>query len=321
MTASGIGYDRDLFVLPFDHRSSFEAGLLGIRDRQPEPHEIEQLSTYKRIIYDGLLEALDKGAPIKSAAILVDQTYGEAILRDARDRGIITCVPVEKSGQTEFDFEHGDHFRERIQDAHPTFVKVLVRYNPDGDPQVNENQRKRLKILSDYTHSSGYKFMFELLVPATPCQLEAVGGDKRTYDLSLRPELTVRAMAGLQAANIEPDVWKLEGVEESRASLDVVTQARSGGRNKVGVIVLGRGEDEGRVGTWLKVGAQTEGVIGFAVGQTVFWQPLVDHKDGKIDRTQAVSRIASTYQGLYNLFIQTCADASLSKGETVSGAS
>ena len=29
MDIATLGYDRELFVLPFDHRASFEAGLLG----------------------------------------------------------------------------------------------------------------------------------------------------------------------------------------------------------------------------------------------------------------------------------------------------
>ena len=267
------------------------------------PQEVERLSAYKRIIYEGLLEALENGVPAETAAILVDQKYDAQILADAREQGIITCVPVEKSGQAGFDFEYGDDFGRRLQDAAPTFVKALVRYNPEDDAGVNETQRQRLKVLSDYSHSNGYKFMFELLVPATAHQLESVSQDPRAYDLRLRPELTVRAMTELQDAGVEPDVWKLEGTEDSDAARSFVVQARAGGRDDVGLIILGRGEDEERVREWLATGARTEGVIGFAVGRTVFWQPLVDHKDGKTSRADAVSRIAGTYQRLYELFV------------------
>ncbi len=164
MAISGLGYRKDLFVLPFDHRSSFERGLLGISGRQADPREVEQLSGYKRIIYEGLLEAVESGVPAETAAILVDQKYGAQILIDAREQDIITCVPVEKSGQNEFGLEFGDDLRQHIKEATPIFTKALVPYNPDGDAGVNENQRRRLKALSDYAQSSGYKFMFELLV-------------------------------------------------------------------------------------------------------------------------------------------------------------
>ena len=309
MAAAPPGYNKDLFVLPFDHRGSFEAGLLGIRGRPAEPHEVEQLAAYKRIIYDGFLEATKDGVPTEKAAILVDQTYGHAILADALARGITTCVPVEKSGQDEFDFEYGGQFREHIQEASPTFVRVLVRYNPEGDGTVNETQRRRLKLLSDYTHSAGYKFMFELLVPATPSQLDSAGQDRRAFDLRLRPALTIRAIADIQDAGVEPDVWKLEGTEDAGAMEKIVSQVQSGGRDDVRIIVLGRGEDEERVRQWLVTGARTDGVIGFAVGRTIFWQPLVGHKEGMLSSREAAGQIAGRYRALYRLFIEARAGA------------
>ncbi|MCH7892397.1 MAG: DUF2090 domain-containing protein [Gemmatimonadetes bacterium] len=227
MTIAGLGYPKGLFVLPFDHRSSFERGLLGISGRQPDSGEVEQLSAYKRIIYEGLLEALSNGVPKESAAMLVDQKYGARLLAEANALGIVTCAPVEKSGQSEFDFEYGDDFRQHIEKAAPTFTKALVRYNPEGDATANEKQRRRLATLSDYAHSNGYKFMFELLVPATESQAEAVAQDIHAYDLKLRPELTTRPMAELQDVGVEPDVWKLEGTEDPEAARSFVAQARA----------------------------------------------------------------------------------------------
>ncbi len=309
MKVSSPGYHKNLFILPFDHRSSFEAGLLGIRGRDADPQEVAQLAAYKQVIYDGFLLALDQGVPVETAAILVDQKYGGELLADANQKGITTCTSVEKSGQAEFDFEYGDEFGSHLRDASPTFAKVLVRYNPGGDSRVNENQRQRLELLSQHTHSEGYKFMFELLVPATQDQISAVDQDPHRYDAEVRPQLTVRAIQELQDANIEPDVWKLEGVDDPEDAKNVVAQTRAEGRDGVGIIVLGRGEDESRVRGWLSVGAQTEGVIGFAVGRTVFWNPLMELKNESIPRSEAVTRIAGTYQGLYQLFVDARAAA------------
>lgn len=304
MSISSLGYSKDLFILPFDHRSSFEEGLLGIKRRAADSEETQQLAAYKRVIYDGFLQAIEQGVPAETAAILVDQKYGEDILSDANNRGIITCTSVEKSGQPGFDLEYGDGFAQRLRDASPTFAKVLVRYNPGGDSHSNDDQKQKLKLFSGHAHSVGYKFMFELLVPPTEDQLESVGKDLHAYDLQVRPRLAVRAIKELQEAGIEPDVWKLEGVDDRDAAKDVVAQARDGERANVGIIVLGRGEDEDRVRGWLTVGAQTEGVIGFAVGRTVFWQPLLSLRDGALSRAEAVSRIAGTYRGLYQLFME-----------------
>lgn len=303
MQASSVGYDKDLFILPFDHRGSFETGLLDSHSKAANPQEVEQLTAYTRVVYEGFLEALGKGVPMDTAAILVDQQYGEDLLADANHRGITTCTSVEKSGQAEFQFEYGDDFGCRLRDASPTFAKTLVRYNREGDSTTNENQRRRLKVLSDHAHLEGYKFMFELLAPPTEAQLESVGQDRQAYDVQIRPKLIVRAIEELQAAGIEPDVWKLEGVEDPEAARKVVAQTRAGGRDRVGVIVLGRGEDEKRVRHWLSIGAQVDAVIGFAVGRTVFWQPLLDYKGCDISRAEEAGRIAETYHGLYSLFV------------------
>ena len=171
----------------------------------------------KRVIYDGFKAALAGGVPSAKAGILVDEQFGADILRDAAKHGYVTACPAEKSGQDEFDFEYGEDFAHHIETFRPTFCKVLVRYNPEGDPAMNRRQAERLKRLSDYLHSGGRaEFMFELLVPATPAQLERSGGDKKEYDRELRPELMVGAITELQDAGIEPDVWKIEGIDRRR---------------------------------------------------------------------------------------------------------
>ena len=232
MQASALGYNKDLFILPFDHRGSFEAGLLDTHGSPADAQDVQQLAAYKRVIYEGFLEALDQGVPLDTAAILVDQQYGEGLLADANQRGITTCTSVEKSGQAEFEFEYGDDFGRRLRDAAPTFAKTLVLYNPQGDSRANENQRRRLKVLSDHLHAEGYKFMFELLLPATEDQLENLGQNHQAYDYEVRPKLTVLAMNELQTVGIEPDVWKLEGVDDPEAARNVVAQARAEGQSR-----------------------------------------------------------------------------------------
>ena len=145
--------------------------------------------------------------------------------------------------------------------------------------------------------------MFELLIPATDAQLESVGQDRHQYDLTVRPDLVCRAIEVLQQGAAEPDVWKLEGMDDQTSANNVVAQVHTGSRERVGIIVLGRGENEKRVEEWLTIGAQTPGFIGFAVGRTVFWKPLLDYKDESISREDAVSRISWTYTKLHNLFV------------------
>ena len=207
------GYDRPLYIQPFDHRGSFQSGLFGWKPPLSDAQTAE-IAGAKQIIYDGFRAALAGGAPAEKAGILVDEQFGAAILRDAKAKGIATACPAEKSGQDEFDFEYGEDFARHIEAFDPTFCKVLVRYNPEGDRSLNQQQAGRLKRLSDYLAGAKRShFMFELLVPAEKAQLDALKGDKRAYDLQVRPRLMVEAIRELQKAGVEPDLWKIEGLD------------------------------------------------------------------------------------------------------------
>src|SRR5262249_44341179 len=149
---------------------------------------------------------------------------------------------------------------------------------PEGDKEMNRRQAGRLKQLSDYLHKSRRLYMFELLVPAEKAQLDRLKGDKKAYDLQLRPALMVQAIHELQDAGVEADVWKIEGIERKEDCQKVVVAARRGGRDQVGCIVLGRGEDDQKVRQWLTTAAGVPGFIGFAVGRTVFWNPLINYR-------------------------------------------
>jgi myo-inositol catabolism protein IolC len=296
-----LGYNKPLYILPFDHRGSFQTGMFGWKGTL-SPDQTAQIATTKRVIYDGLQAAVAAGVPKERAGILVDEQFGDAILRDAAQHGYITCVPAEKSGQDEYDFEYGEEFAQHIEMFNPTFCKVLVRYNPAGDISLNQRQAARLRQLSEHLHHANRKYMFELLVPATPEQLQQVGGDHRRYDLEQRPGLMVAAITALQEAGVEPDVWKIEGLDRRQDCVQVADTARRQGRDAVGCIVLGRGEDEAHVYTWLTTAAGVPGFIGFAVGRTTFWEPLVAWREEKISRDAAVAEIARRYGQWVDVF-------------------
>lgn len=299
-----LGYMKDLFILPFDHRGSFLTKLFGIRDREPTAEETKVVAAYKSIVYEGFKKAVARGVPSDQAGILVDEQFGAEIARDAKNNGYLLSMPAEKSGQDEFDFEFGHQFEDHIDEFDPTFVKVLVRLNPEGDKALNSRQLQRLKRLSDYCHRTHRKFMFELLVPPTDQQLRRTNGNQSTYDTAIRPKLMVQALSQIQLANVEPDVWKVEGIETPEDSRAIVAQAQSNGRKFVGVIVLGRGENAEKVRTWLTIAANTPGVIGFAVGRTVFWDALKAFKEGKLSREKAISQIADTYCDFCDLWMR-----------------
>jgi myo-inositol catabolism protein IolC len=297
-----IGFDRPLYIQPFDHRGSFQTKMFGWKGKLTE-EQTARIAAAKQVIYDGFKAALTGGVPKEKAGILVDEQFGAAILRDATTNGYLTACPAEKSGQEEFDFEYGKEFARHIEAFQPTFCKVLVRYNPEGDADLNQRQAARLSQLCEYLHSeTSSLFMFELLVPAERAQLERVNGDKKAYDLDIRPGLMVTAVKQLQNAGVEADVWKIEGLDRREDCEKIVAVARRDGRDRVGCIVLGRGEDDQKVDEWLATAATVPGFIGFAVGRTVFWEPLVQWRDDKISRAAAVTEIARRYRGFVDVF-------------------
>jgi 5-dehydro-2-deoxygluconokinase len=296
-----VGYDKPLYVLPFDHRGSFQTKMFGWKGALT-PAQTAEIADVKHVIYEGFKKAIAGGVPKDKAGILVDEQFGAAILRDAAKNGYLTCGPAEKSGQDEFDFEYGDDFAKHIEAFNPTFCKVLVRYNPEGDKALNQRQVGRLKRLSDYLHGSNRLFMFELLVPAEQGQLDRLKGDKKAYDRELRPGLMVQAIQQLQDAGVEADVWKIEGLDSKADCEKVVAVAHRGGRGKVGCIVLGRGEDDKKVREWLATAAAVPGFIGFAVGRTTFWDPCVDFRSKKVTRDAAAAEIARRYREWTDIF-------------------
>jgi myo-inositol catabolism protein IolC len=297
-----IGFNEPLYILPFDHRGSFQTKMFGWTGTL-SPSQTAEIASTKHVIYDGFESALQAGVPREKAGILVDEQFGAAILHDAAAKGYTTACPAEKSGQEEFDFEYGENFAKHIESLNPTFCKVLVRYNPEADRALNRRQAARLKRLSDYLHTAGRnKFMFELLVPAEKSQLDQVKGDKKAYDLEVRPRLMVETIKQLQDAQIEPDVWKIEGLDRRGDCEKVVAAARRGGRKNVGCIILGRGENDQKVREWLSTAATVDGFIGFAVGRTSFWNPLVNMRANKITRDAAAGQIAALYREFVDIF-------------------
>jgi 5-dehydro-2-deoxygluconokinase len=296
------GFEQPLYILPFDHRGSFETGLFGWTGTLTA-EQTARIADAKQVIYDGFKAAIVDGVPKGKAGILVDEQFGAAILRDARAEGFTIGCPAEKSGQDEFDFEYGADFAAHIENFEPTFCKVLVRYNPEGNQALNKRQTERLYRLSGYLHDRNRSlFMFELLVPPEGTQLDRVNGNRSAYDLEIRPRLMVQTIEELQDAHVEPDLWKVEGLDQREDCERIVAAARYGGRNKVGCIVLGRGENDQKVRERLMTAATVPGFVGFAASRTDFWEPIVEWLANRTSREGAVNQIARRYRNFVDIF-------------------
>jgi len=302
-----LGYERALYLVAFDHRSSFSKGLFDATE--PLSPEIERkVSDTKELIFEAFQQAIARGAPPGLSGVLVDEQFGAAVARRAKAAGFPLAMPVEKSGQGEFQPEYGEDFARHIEAFDPDFSKVLVRYNPEGDRDLNRRQTEKLARLSDWLHAHGRKFLFELLVPATPAQLERCGGSAAgpaQYDRALRPALVVQTLRELQQGGVEADIWKIEGLETSADCARVVAQARTGsGREEVACIVLGRGAALDRVLHWLAAAAPVPGFVGFAVGRTEWLEALQGYVAGTRSRDDTTREIADRYLRMIAAYVE-----------------
>jgi myo-inositol catabolism protein IolC len=289
-----LGYDERLYILAFDHRGSFEK-MVG---------DVERVPGAKTLIWEGFQRAVEQGAPKQFAGVLVDGQYGPDVAREAKAGGYKLAMPVEKSGQNEFDFEYGDRFGEKIEEFDPDFSKVLVRYNPEGDRAMNERQVEKLRRLSEWLHEHHRKYLFELLVPAEDAQLAAVDGDTDRYDTELRPELMMEAILQLQNGGVEADIWKIEGIDDREACNEIAQLVRREGRDHVSCVVLGRGASDQKVDEWLRAASGLEGYIGFAIGRSIFGESVKAYAgdpDG-FDRDAAVEKIARNYRRFIEVY-------------------
>jgi myo-inositol catabolism protein IolC len=297
---------QPLYMLSFDHRGSFKHELLGI-DGEPTEQERIRVSSLKTLIYEGLRRAIAEGAPRERCGLLVDEEFGADIARSARGERLALAMPVERSGQDEFDFEYGETFGAHVEMFDPDFAKVLVRYNPEGDARLNRRQTARLVYLSQWLAARSRALLFELLVPATANQRNRVGGDVRAYDRDLRPDLVVRAIAQLQDAGVEPSIWKIEGMEAREDCEKIIEQAQTGGRDHVRCVVLGRGASLDQVAHWLQEAAPVTGYVGFAIGRTIWLEALSQHVSGRRTSDEAIEEIATNYRRMIDVYASAAA--------------
>lgn len=298
-----LGYTKRLYILPFDHRATFAQKIFNKKSISDLTNQEYQLITqYKKIIYGAFKKSVQNEIPKEYGAILIDEEFGDEILKDAKEKGFVTILTTEKSGQNELEFQYGDDFPAHIEKYNPDFVKVLIKYNP-ADPEGLKNRQKgKLKIVSDFCRVKNFKFLLEVLVIPTKEQLGQPQGSKEQFDKLLRPGLTVEVIKELQAHGVEPDVWKLEGFDSKDEYKEIVDAARADGRSSVGLVILGRGENEEKVAEWLQIGSKVTGVIGFAVGRTVFWQEILDFRNGIKTQEETINAISRNFTDFYKIF-------------------
>ncbi|MBD3359941.1 MAG: DUF2090 domain-containing protein [Candidatus Buchananbacteria bacterium] len=284
---------KQLYILPFDHRSTFRSNLFGW-DEPINKAQVQKIKDTKQIIWQAFLKVHLKSSFKEYLGILVDEQFGSEILKKAKKMNIVTILTTEKSGQKVFDFEYGKDFDKHILKFKPDYAKVLVRYNP-SNKKNNLMQLKRLKKINNFCQKKKIGLLFELLVPATDKQLE-VYKDKFNYDKKARPNLTKRAIKEIRVFGIEPDIWKLEAMEKKSDWPMIIKEIKKDNKKDFKIIVLGRAAPKKVVKYWLKNAAGFEEIFGFAIGRTIFSPSLKKYRDKKINKKETIDLIAKNYQ-------------------------
>ena len=290
---------NQVFALAFDHRNSFRRSFMSLTgDPTPEQHTV--MVAAKEVVVDALLAAVP-ASPAGSVVLLLDHEYGGGFVARAQAGGIRVAMPVEESGQRELRYLLDGHPEPIVERYQPDYVKVLIRYNPDGDTEMNARQRARLRDLAGWLAGRPQRLMLELLIPPEAAQLAAVGGDRGRFDRELRAELTATAVTEIAGDGILPWLWKIEGPESQHDAARVAKAVHAADADS-GCLVLGRGADFAAVRRWLANAAVTDGFRGFAVGRTIWWDALRAFVDGG-DREVAVHAVTSRYLGLVREYI------------------
>lgn len=283
--------EHPLMILAMDHRDSFSR-LFAVTDDRPDPDQLARMRHAKRLIYQGLRAAsgtVGDGQP----GVLVDEDLGADVLSSAAGDGITHAMPVERSGQKLFELEFGTDTPVHVARFDPDYVKVLVRMNPADAPTDTADQLTALSQLSAWLATEDRQFLYELLVPPTAEQERASGGAD-AFDRDVRPGLVRDVIKANYDAGVEPTLWKIEGLETSEAAAAVVAAAHADGHS-ADCIVLGRDAPADRLDHWLRVAAPVEGFVGFAVGRSIWEEPLrVQIEDG--DDERLVAAVTENYR-------------------------
>ncbi|MDD3292496.1 MAG: DUF2090 domain-containing protein [Candidatus Pacebacteria bacterium] len=258
---------NELFILPFDHRSSFIKNVLNLENK-PDKKQKQIISNLKEIIFYGFLDfAKNKN----NFGILIDEEYGTNVIKKAKELNTLISVSVEKSGKQEFEFEYGDRFKEHIKKVDPDFVKILVRYDIT---QNNKKQLSKFEKLNTFCKENNYKIIFELLVK-----------DHKKTD---------KAIEEIKQA-IQPDIWKLEGDNNWLKVIPVINKNSR-------IIMLGRGENVKMIEKWIKNATPHKKIIGFAIGRTIFLKTIKDYYNKKIEKEKAIKQISENFKYFVNLW-------------------
>jgi myo-inositol catabolism protein IolC len=283
-----------LYILAFDHRQVLRDLYPGARDAELESAKVAVLESL-----DAIPHTL---AAKESLGFLVDEEYGGHAASLASERGVYLAMPIEASRTPILRLQYPADYQARFERFNPQAVKALVYHNPADAPARKKEQLDLLRTIGSFAQEQGRDYLLEILITPTQDQLAAAGGDMAGFRANIFPRLLIDSMTEMQEYRIEPDIWKVEGLDTVEDTAAVGAQATADGREHVRCIVLGSGESQAKVNGWLANAAAVPAFSGFAIGRTVWHQPLGDMLAGRVARNAAIETMARSFAGLISAF-------------------
>jgi myo-inositol catabolism protein IolC len=111
---------QELFILPFDHRSSFIKDVLKVQGK-PNKKQTEAVSHLKETIFLGFLDyAKDR----KNFGILVDEEYGKEIIKKAKKERLLFLFLLKKAENKSLNLNTEANSRTILKNSNP----ITLRY-------------------------------------------------------------------------------------------------------------------------------------------------------------------------------------------------
>ena len=272
-----------LFIVSLDDRVDFCAELLNTSG-EPSAAEREQASDLKRVVFEGITAAVEKGLAKSSVGVWADSDLGESVLLRARAMSMAT---VSSPGS-------GAHSLGKLN---VDYTGVQLTLNPDSPKETRNELLGRLKIVSDKARDESMPLLIELNAVPTPTQTEMYRGAPEA-----RSMLLLAAVQQLQDSGVEPAAWVFEPVADDTYTAALAAQVHLDDRSDTRMLVVVSGDlAPGQVGMGLsaneknvvRLAARTQGVDGLLIGPGAYYRHLVRFNEGLIERVEAVDAIAS----------------------------
>jgi 5-dehydro-2-deoxygluconokinase len=264
-----------LQILAFDHRQQFAelASRFG-RDRSAIRAAKAMIGEAWQSVAEG---RQDIGA-------IIDDEYGSELLERLTGSGHWLARPIEQANVTPLDFIHGPNVGLTLKSwPQSHVVKCMVRYDLDCTADIRARQEVQLRTLLLACRNLARELLLEVLPTA--------GGEVERFDIS-------NVVERLYGVGIEPDWWKLQCPESDAqwaALSDVVHRHDASCR---GVILLGKGVPLAELGESFRLARQHEICKGFAVGRSIFHDPVEKWFGGNINDAEFRQAVAQNFLGL-----------------------